>query len=111
LIISIEESTWSLRSRAIWINKGDKNTKFFHKFATQRRSQNTIWDIVDDVGVRQSVDYEIKKITLKHFKHQCIEIVAEDTYSQIKVLEHMPKFFNETKSDEIGKGVMLEEVI
>jgi hypothetical protein len=81
LILSIEESTWRLRSRAIWLNKSDKNTKFFHKFSTQRRSQNTIWDIVYDASVCQSTDYEIKKITLKHFKDQYNAIVAKDTCS------------------------------
>jgi hypothetical protein len=106
-ILSIEESTWRLRSRAIWLNNGDKNTKFFHKYATQRRSQNTIWDIEDDVGVFIHPNYEIKKIALKHFKDQYSAIEAEDTCSQIKVLEHMPKFFNDTESDEIDKAVTI----
>jgi hypothetical protein len=68
LILSIEESTWRLRSRAIWLNKGDKNTKFFHKFATQRRSQNTIWDIVDDVGVHQTVIMRLRRSHLNILK-------------------------------------------
>jgi hypothetical protein len=62
LILSIEESTWRLRSRAIWLNNGDKNTKFFHKYATQRRSQNTIWDIKDDVGVLHSSDLRLRRL-------------------------------------------------
>jgi hypothetical protein len=49
-ILAIEESTWRLRSRALWMKKGDKNTSFFHKYATQRRIQNSIWDITNDDG-------------------------------------------------------------
>jgi hypothetical protein len=70
VILFVEESTWRLRSRAILLNNGDKNTKFFHKYATLRRSQNNIWDIEDESGVLHSFEYEIKKIALKHLKNQ-----------------------------------------
>jgi hypothetical protein len=69
-ILSIEEATWRLRSRAIWIEKGDKNTKFFHKFASQRSSHNTIWDLSDEDGNLISTEVGIKKMAYNHFKTQ-----------------------------------------
>jgi len=110
MILAIEEATWRLRSRSIWLSSGDKNIKCFHKYATLRRSQNIIWDIEDETCVLHSSELEIKKIALKHFKNQYRSIEVEDSLSQIKVLEHMPKFFNEADSNEIDKAVMLEEV-
>jgi hypothetical protein len=50
-ILAVEENSWRLKSRAIWLRSSDKNTKFFHKFATMRRTQNMIWDIEDEVGI------------------------------------------------------------
>eukprot|EP00253_Pinus_taeda_P007079 PITA_07079 len=44
------EETWRLRSRAIWLQAGDNNTKFFHNFAKGRWVNNTIWQILNEHG-------------------------------------------------------------
>ena len=42
-ILQVREMTWRLKSQATWIREGDKNTKFFHRFANHRRKLNIIW--------------------------------------------------------------------
>jgi hypothetical protein len=49
-LLQIEESIWRQRSRAIWLREGDKNTKFFHGKATQRKKVNEIKKIKDASG-------------------------------------------------------------
>jgi hypothetical protein len=92
------------------LNKGDKNTRFFHKFASQRRSQNTIWDITNEDGSVKSTDKEIKETTFKHFQSQYNALEAEDTRNQLNILKDVPRFFNNDESDDIGKPNTLEEI-
>jgi hypothetical protein len=66
-ILAIEESTWRLRSQALWLNKGDKNTRFFHKFATQRRNQNTIWDIKMKMVMLYPLTRRLRRLPLSFF--------------------------------------------
>ena len=44
-LLAIEEKELRLKSRAIWLEAGDKNSKFFHNYASHRRNINTICEI------------------------------------------------------------------
>ncbi|KAL4289808.1 hypothetical protein GQ457_14G017730 [Hibiscus cannabinus] len=41
LVLEQEESLWFQRARSQWVEKGDRNTTFFHTAATIRRKRNT----------------------------------------------------------------------
>ena len=41
-MLAKEESYWHQRSRVSWMREGDRNTRFFHANATQRRQKNKI---------------------------------------------------------------------
>ena len=46
-----EEVLWRQHSRAIWLPASDKNTKFFHKRASQWRKKNQIDGLMDRNGI------------------------------------------------------------
>ena len=41
-IFRIEQESWRLKIRDIWVKQGDCNSKLFQKFASHRRNQNSI---------------------------------------------------------------------
>ena len=49
-LLDDEELYWGQRAKAHWLKEGDKNTKFFHAHASDRRKQNTILGIWDESG-------------------------------------------------------------
>jgi hypothetical protein len=46
-LLGQEEIKWSQRSRANWLQNGDRNTSFFHHFASPRRKRNFIKKLKD----------------------------------------------------------------
>ena len=53
LMLEQEEIHWMQRARANWLKKGDRNTSFFHNYATKRRKKNTIKGLIDQNGELQ----------------------------------------------------------
>lgn len=45
------EIPWRQRSKALWLQVGDQNTKYFHKKASQIRKKNFITWPKDDEGL------------------------------------------------------------
>jgi hypothetical protein len=78
-ILQQEEDHWRLRSRALWLASGDKNTKYFHNLASHNRAKKFIWDIkgVDGAGVidQDSLKKEVVYISRTFTKKQIVQIL------------------------------------
>ncbi|XP_074303812.1 uncharacterized protein LOC141638307 [Silene latifolia] len=66
-LLKQEEIYWKQRSRALWLKEGDRNTKYFHKKAGQRKEKNHIAKLIDDDG-RESIGTEtVGRAARKYF--------------------------------------------
>ncbi|XP_074293826.1 uncharacterized protein LOC141620995 [Silene latifolia] len=93
-LLKQEEIYWKQRSRALWLKEGDRNTKYFHRKAGQRKEKNHIAKLVDDNG-QEHVDTDaiatvargyflsLFESDLPQFDDEVLDVVAD------RVTEHM----------------------
>ncbi|XP_074283536.1 uncharacterized protein LOC141608084 [Silene latifolia] len=67
-LLKQEELFWRQRSRAIWLKEGDRNTKFFHRKATQRKEKNHIAKLVDNEGRVWEGRDNVSKVAREYFE-------------------------------------------
>ena len=73
-----EELAWRQRSRAIWLSAGDKNTKFFHQRATQRKRKNQIRGLFNKIGEWCSDEEQIADTAVEYFQDLFTSSQPED---------------------------------
>ena len=67
-LVDKEYRMWFQRSKVLWVANGDKNSKFFHCHATQRKRKNSILKI-HKVDGEWSLDMEqATKVLIIYFK-------------------------------------------
>ena len=49
-ILDHKAETLRQKSRAIWLQAGDENTKYFHSYANRQRISNSIWEVSNEGG-------------------------------------------------------------
>ena len=64
-----EEQMWKQRSRALWLQEGDNNTKYFHSRASHRFRRNQI-DVIKDSSGELCTDEEgISHILVSYYQY------------------------------------------
>ena len=67
ILFAKEEKMWKQRSRTQWLQSGDRNTRFFHCQATQRRRRNSIQQLRDNDGVWRSSEAKIEQLLVSYY--------------------------------------------
>lgn len=109
-ILRHEEEEWRLKGWALWIDCGNLNTIFFHRFTNQRRITNSIWDLEDDMGQIISSHKDLSVVAMKHFKYVFIDPWIPRLEAQLKILPLFPHFLFDEDNRVLGRAITLEEI-
>lgn len=60
---------WKQRAKVFWLQNGDQNTRFFHKYASARRTQNAFKRIQNEEGVWMETEDEIQGTITSYFSN------------------------------------------
>ena len=89
-----EEIYWVQRSRANWLKFGDRNTSFFHNFASARKKRNYIKRLLDDSGVWRENNEAMRSLITEYFQHLFsaeVNVPAMNVITKVKrrVMDYM----------------------
>jgi hypothetical protein len=109
-LLLVDEERWCQKSRAIWIKSGDKNTKFFHLFASYRRNKKFIWEIKDELGGTHTGQQAIKDEAVRYFKSFFSDTSQINLEEWIDSVRLFPTFVNEVDVQNLEKEVTKDEL-
>ena len=67
-LLDSEEIMWQQRAKVQWLGHGDRNMKYFHTRASDRRRRNTINSIMDENGNWHDSMDGIAEVAVSYFK-------------------------------------------
>ncbi|CAL1384119.1 unnamed protein product [Linum trigynum] len=106
-ILLQEEFIWKQRSKNYWLKHGDKNTKFFHRRASDRRSKNMIKKLKDEDGKICTDQEDIARCIVNFYK----KLYTSDRRSgSNSVIEAVPQKVTAAMNDELLKPFTREEI-
>ena len=109
-LLAKEKQLMRLKRRALWLEVGDKNTIFFHRFASHRKSINTICEIRNKKG-RMVRSFEDKvEAGVDFFQNIFNKPDGFPIQEILEVLGIFPRMIIEEKNEELTKEIFEEEI-
>ncbi|XP_056859988.1 uncharacterized protein LOC130508476 [Raphanus sativus] len=102
-----EELFWWQKSRMNWLRAGDRNTKYFHAVTKNRRAQNMIKSLIDDIGNEWFADEDLGKVAEQYFNFL---FSSEDVGAELAVWSELPPVLTATQNETLMKPISREEV-
>ena len=94
-LLLVREEAWRLKSRAIWLECGDDNTKKIHAYARGRKVANTIWSLQDEEGTSHVYFEEKARCGVNHFQHLFKAPLQASIEEVIRLAQMFPRFVDE----------------
>ncbi|XP_062014092.1 uncharacterized protein LOC133730534 [Rosa rugosa] len=68
-LLSLDEAYWRQRSRVLWLKEGDRNSAFFHRKASNRRSRNKVVGITDLGGQWHTDPAQVASVFVDYYEN------------------------------------------
>ena len=90
--------------------EGDQNSKFFHRYASYRKSINTIHEVKDTRGNVTKTFEEKTKAVVEHFQELFKEPKGCPIQEILEDLGFFPRMITNEMNEEVTKEVFEEEI-
>ncbi|XP_017251667.1 uncharacterized protein LOC108222250 [Daucus carota subsp. sativus] len=105
-LLDKQEVYWKQRSKQFWLQEGDKNTRFFHRYASNRRKNNRVDRIKDANGVWQETKGEIQGVVEDYFSRLFTSSNLQGKLSNREVVKQV----SDVENAELHTEVTVAEV-
>ena len=102
-----ESKMWRQRARTQWVAKGDKNTRYFHGVATQRKRKNFIKGIKDGEGAWQNDEEVVSAIFVEFYTRLFTQSQSHDL---VQVLEGVKRVVTADMNTELVRPYSMGKV-
>lgn len=104
-----KELYWKQRAHVLWLEKGDRNSNFFHKYASERRRRNKVKKLVTDTGDVVTGEVEKRALVFNYYQslfqsHAGAQM--EELLQHVKVTAEMNQMLCREVNDEEVKATL-----
>jgi hypothetical protein len=104
-----EEIYWRMKSRALWLQDGDKNTAFFHKHTQSRINYNSIEEIHWQEQVYRDA-HSIKEAAHSHFKNLYSATSTDDLDPLAYPISEVPNLITGDENHALNRPISDKEI-
>ncbi|XP_059077176.1 uncharacterized protein LOC131876285 [Cryptomeria japonica] len=109
-IISLEDIYWKQRSKIQWLTEGDRDTSFFHRYASKHKRRNTIHSIFNNRNEELVGNSEIGQWDSLYFDNAYTnEKASEPTEVSDKILNLILQVLNDVDNELLMSRVSEDE--
>lgn len=105
-LLEKQEVYWQQRAKQFWLREGDKNTKFFHSYASKRKKRNNLQRIKGEDGEWRETTEEVQGVIEGYFKKLFHSSTESGGLLQNEVVQRV----TEAENEYLISDITLEEV-
>lgn len=109
-LLSLDEAYWRQRSHVLWLKDGDRNSAFFHRRASNRRSRNKIKGLNDENGDWISNPAAVSGILARYYDHIFKSEGVDDHDAMSEVLQTIQPRVTTSMNDSLVAHYTDEEI-